>query len=252
MRGRSTRFTMCGSPLSWSITAASYLPTRPSSCNVPSASRSASVESTSSQTATYPTELSDGSALRREDYPARYGWSGPARGAVLPGMARPRRLRILVLLRRLRCGDPGRDPLWHRRLLAQAQLPRQKLLASGLAPSSGSRASCLPRTSSRRLGRIPRGQPSSSEGLNQAGQTFRAPPVNTVTTSFRRAIPTERPKPKAGPSATAPARDRRSAPSYTYAHPGNYAVSLASPTYTSATEIPQSGVGGSPVARLPH
>src|SRR5262249_43096239 len=110
--------------------------------------------------------------VRREDYRARCGRGVPARGVVLEGMAAPWRLRLLVLLWRLRCGDPGGDPLWHRRLLAEAQLPRQEVLASGLAPSSGSRASCLPRASSRRRGRVPPGQPSSSEGLNQAGPNF--------------------------------------------------------------------------------
>src|SRR5215831_18895202 len=132
----------------------------------------------------------------------------PVRRPLPLGMATPWRLRILVLLRCLRRRDPGRGPLWHRGLLAGAQLPRPGVLASGLAPASGPWASGLLPTSPRRRSRVPPCPLAPSEGLHEEAPNFRVPPVSAVTTASTAAA--RAPACQGGgaafmPSATAPA-----------------------------------------------
>src|SRR5262249_5856397 len=129
-------------------------------------------------TATMPSTCACPSRSRSTGRP-----DGPVRRPLPLGMATPWRLRILVLLRCLRRRDPGRGPLWHRGLLAGAQLPRPGVLASGLAPASGPWASGLLPTSPRRRSRVPPCPLAPSEGLHEEAPNFRVPPVSAVTTA---------------------------------------------------------------------
>ena len=88
----------------------------------------------------------------------------PTCGSVPLGVDASWRLGVLVLLRRLRCGDPAGGSLWRRRLLAGTQLPCPPMLAFGLAPPSGARTSGLLHPSSRWRIRLPPRPTPSSEG----------------------------------------------------------------------------------------